>query len=68
VDAWSVVTPWQTGMGRTSLKRLERNRREPTRTEEPASRREAMMAGGLQVPPKIYETQTKLTRKNETQE
>ena len=26
---WSDVTPWQMGMGRPSLKRLERNRREP---------------------------------------
>lgn len=55
VDAWSDAAPWQTSMGRTSLKRLERNRREPTQTEEPASRREAMMAGGLQVPSKTGE-------------
>ena len=46
----------------------ETTRTEPTRTEEPASRREAMMAVGLQVPSKIDETQTKLTRKNKTQE
>ena len=44
----------------------ETTRTEPKRTdttEKPTSQREAMMAGGLQVPSKIDETQTKLTRK-----
>lgn len=55
-------------MLRIDPKRRKRNRKEPKRTEQPASQQKAVMPRGLQVPPKIGETQTKLTRKNETQE
>ena len=57
--------PMANGHGSTEP---ETTRTKPTRTEEHASRREAMMAVGLQVPSKIDEAQTKLTRKNKTQE